>query len=133
MSHETKLVCPINRAVAALADKWKILIILTLQTGTVRFGELLKHLEGIAPKVLTRQLRSLEHDGLVVRTVFAEVPPRVEYALTRSGLSLLPILPSAPILGNGKRRRTLAGNHRPRRTRGSGLAVAVLEGKRVRR
>jgi DNA-binding HxlR family transcriptional regulator len=92
MSHETKLVCPINRAVAALADKWKILIILTLQTGTVRFGELLKHLEGIAPKVLTRQLRSLEHDGLVVRTVFAEVPPRVEYALTRSGLSLLPIL-----------------------------------------
>jgi DNA-binding HxlR family transcriptional regulator len=92
MSVGTKLVCPINRAIAALADKWKILIILTLQTETFRFGELLKHLDGIAPKVLTRQLRSLEKDGIVARTAYAEVPPRVEYALTRSGLSLLPIL-----------------------------------------
>jgi DNA-binding HxlR family transcriptional regulator len=92
MSVETKLTCPINRAVAALADKWKILIILTLQSSTVRFGELLKHLDGIAPKVLARQLRSLEADGLVSRKAYAEVPPRVEYSLTRSGLSLLPIL-----------------------------------------
>jgi DNA-binding HxlR family transcriptional regulator len=92
MSIETRLTCPINRAVAALADKWKILIILTLQGETIRFGELLKHLDGIAPKVLARQLRSLEADGLVVRKAYAEVPPRVEYSLTRSGMSLLPIL-----------------------------------------
>jgi DNA-binding HxlR family transcriptional regulator len=92
VSTDTKLTCPINRAIAALADKWKILLILTLQDRTVRFGELLKALDGIAPKVMARQLRSLEHDGLVHRKAYAEVPPRVEYSLTRSGLSLLPIL-----------------------------------------
>jgi DNA-binding HxlR family transcriptional regulator len=92
MSYETKLSCPINRAVAALADKWKILIIITLQYRTWRFNELLHRLEGIAPKVMVRQLRSLEGDGLVVRTVHAEVPPRVEYALTEAARGLLPIL-----------------------------------------
>ena len=92
MSYETRLSCPVNRAVAALADKWKILIIIVLQSRTWRFGELLRALEGIAPKVMVRQLRSLEADGLVVRTVYAEVPPRVEYALTPAGRSLLPIL-----------------------------------------
>ncbi len=92
MSYETKLSCPINRAVAALADKWKILIIIALQYRTWRFNELLHALEGIAPKVMVRQLRSLEADGLVVRTVHAEIPPRVEYALTEAGRSLVPIL-----------------------------------------
>ena len=92
MSYETKLSCPINRAVAALADKWKILIIIALQYRTWRFNELLHALEGIAPKVMVRQLRSLEGDGLVVRTVHAEVPPRVEYALTEAGRTLVPIL-----------------------------------------
>ncbi len=94
MSYETKLSCPINRAVAALADKWKILIIIALQTRTWRFNELLHALDGIAPKVLVRQLRSLEADGLVVRTVYPEVPPRVEYRLTDAGRTLVPILNS---------------------------------------
>jgi DNA-binding HxlR family transcriptional regulator len=92
MSARTQLACPINRAIAALADKWKILIVLTLQERTVRYGELLKALEGIAPKVMARQLRSLESNGLVARKAFAEVPPRVEYSLTQAGRSLLPIL-----------------------------------------
>jgi len=92
MSTETRLTCPINRAVAALADKWKILLILTLQDRTLRFGELLGSLDGIAPKVMARQLRSLEADGLLRRVAYAEVPPRVEYSLTRSGRTLLPIL-----------------------------------------
>ena len=92
MTLETRLTCPINRAVAALADKWKILLILTLQQRTLRFGELLKALDGIAPKVMARQLRSLERDGIGARRAYAEIPPRVEYKLTRSGLSLLPIL-----------------------------------------
>ena len=92
MSTETRLTCPTNRAIAALADKWKILLILTLQDRTARFGALLSALDGIAPKVLSRQLRSLEADGLVTRTAYAEVPPRVEYSLTRSGRTLLPIL-----------------------------------------
>lgn len=94
MSYETKLSCPINRAVAALADKWKIVIIIVLQHRTWRFNELLHALDGIAPKVLVRQLRSLEADGLVVRTVYAEVPPRVEYRLTEAGRTLVPILNS---------------------------------------
>ncbi len=92
MSADTRLICPINRAVAAIADKWKILIILSLGARTLRFGELLTSLEGIAPKVMSRQLRSLEADGLVVRKAYAEVPPRVEYSLTRPGQTLLPIL-----------------------------------------
>ena len=92
MSYETKLSCPLNRAVAALADKWKILIIIALQYRTWRFNELLRALEGIAPKVMVRQLRSLEADGLIERTVFPEIPPRVEYALTAAGRTLLPIL-----------------------------------------
>jgi DNA-binding HxlR family transcriptional regulator len=92
MSARTQLTCPINKAIAALADKWKILIILTLQERTARYGELLKALDGIAPKVMARQLRSLENDGLVSRKAFAEVPPRVEYSLTHAGRTLLPIL-----------------------------------------
>jgi DNA-binding HxlR family transcriptional regulator len=92
MSIETNLTCPVNRAIAALADKWKILIILTLQERTARYSELLRALDGIAPKVMARQLRSLEKDGLVSRTAYAEVPPRVEYSLTRAGRTLLPIL-----------------------------------------
>ncbi len=92
MSVATNLTCPVNRAVAALADKWKILIILTLQERTARYGELLKALDGIAPKVLARQLRSLEHNGLVHRTAYAQVPPRVDYSLTQAGRTLLPIL-----------------------------------------
>jgi len=91
MSYETKLSCPLNRAIAAIADKWKILIIIALGQRTWRFNELLHALDGIAPKVMVRQLRSLEADKLVVRTVFAEIPPRVEYALTVAGRSLLPI------------------------------------------
>lgn len=92
MSAATQLRCPVNRAVAAIADKWKILLVITLQRRTLRFSELLRELDGIAPKVMSRQLRSLEADGLVTRTAYAEVPPRVEYALTEAGASLVPIL-----------------------------------------
>jgi len=92
VSAVTKLSCPINHAVAAFADKWKILIILSLQDRTIRYGALLKMLDGIAPKVMARQLRSLEKDGIVRRTAYAEVPPRVEYSLTQAGRTLLPIL-----------------------------------------
>jgi DNA-binding HxlR family transcriptional regulator len=92
VTYTTKLTCPIQQTVALIGDKWKILVICTLKGGTKRFGELQRALNGITPKVLTRQLRDLERDGLVSRAVFAEVPPRVEYALTPLGLSLLPVL-----------------------------------------
>jgi len=84
--------CPVETTLSLMGDKWKILIIRDLLTGTKRFGELRKSLDGISQKVLTQNLRTMEENGLVNREVFAEVPPRVEYSLTEIGHSLKPIL-----------------------------------------
>jgi len=92
MTYSTKLACPIQRTMAMIADKWKVIVIAILGDGTKRFRELQRAMEGVTPKVLTRQLRDLEHDGLVNRVAYAEIPPRVEYSLTPLGRSLLPIL-----------------------------------------
>ena len=83
--------CPVETALTLMGDRWKILIVRDLLTGTKRFGELRKSLEGISQKVLTQHLRLMEENGLVHRKVFAEVPPRVEYSLTELGISLKPI------------------------------------------
>ena len=92
MTYGTKLTCPIQQTIALIGDKWKILVLCTLRDGTKRFGELQRSLDGITPKVLTRQLRDLERDGLIARQIFPQVPPRVDYSLTPLGLSLMPIL-----------------------------------------
>lgn len=92
MAYNTRLTCPVQRTVAMIADKYKILVLDQLSDGPKRFAELQRELNGITPKVLTRQVRDLESDGLISRTVFAEVPPRVEYALTDLGNSLRPVL-----------------------------------------
>ena len=85
--------CPIQDAIASIADKWKLLILMELSKSPVlRFKELQRHLGTISQKVLTSALRDLEADGLVSREVFAEVPPRVEYRATAAVHSLLPIL-----------------------------------------
>lgn len=84
--------CPIMAAIAMISDKWKVLIIYRLCDGTMRFNELMRSLQGITQRVLTQQLRELEADGLVSRKVYPEVPPRVEYSLTRVGRTLLPAL-----------------------------------------
>ena len=83
--------CPVETALTLMGDKWKILIVRDLLTGTKRFGELRKSLTGISQKVLTQHLRIMEENGLVHREVYAEVPPRVEYSLTDLGQSLKPI------------------------------------------
>ncbi len=88
-----------------IGDKWKVLIIRDLLTGTKRFGELKKSLNGITQKVLTNNLREMEASGLVNRKVYAEVPPRVEYSLTETGLSLKPILDSMVVWGNSYREK----------------------------
>ena len=75
-----------------ISDKWKVLILRDLLTGTKRFGELKKSVGHVTQKVLTAQLRQMEQSGLVNRKVYAEVPPRVEYTLTELGYSLKPIL-----------------------------------------
>lgn len=88
-----------------IGEKWKVLIIRDLLTGTKRFGELKKSVTGITQKVLTNNLRQMESSGLVKRKVYAEVPPRVEYSLTETGFSLKPILDSMVIWGNEYRKK----------------------------
>lgn len=75
-----------------ISDKWKVLILRDLMPGTKRFGELKKSIGTVTQKVLTAQLRQMEASGLLTRTVYAEVPPRVEYTLTDLGRSLRPVL-----------------------------------------
>lgn len=84
--------CPVETTLTLIGDKWKVLILRDLLQGTKRFGELKKSVGNISQKVLTAQLRAMESSGLLTRTVYAEVPPRVEYALTELGKSLNPIL-----------------------------------------
>lgn len=84
--------CPVETTLMLIGDKWKVLILRDLLTGTKRFGELKKSLGGVSQKVLTAQLRDMEETGLLTRKAYAEVPPRVEYSLTELGRSLAPIL-----------------------------------------
>ena len=84
--------CPVETTLTLIGDKWKVLILRDLLTGTKRFGELKKSLGNVSQKVLTAQLRDMEESGLINREVYAEVPPRVEYSLTVLGESLNPIL-----------------------------------------
>lgn len=86
--------CPVETTLTLIGDKWKVLILRDLLPGTKRFGELKKSIGSVSQKVLTAQLRDMEESGLLTRTVYAEVPPRVEYSLTELGQSLKPILES---------------------------------------
>lgn len=84
--------CPVATTVTLIGSKWKLLIIRNLLERPWRFNELKKDLDGISQKVLTDSLRSMEEDGIITRTVYPEVPPRVEYALSDVGESMRPIL-----------------------------------------
>ena len=91
--------CPVAVTVQLIGNKWKLLIIRNLRARPWRFNELMKNLEGISQKVLTDALRSMEADGIITRTVYAEVPPRVEYALSDLGKTMEPILDSMQAWG----------------------------------
>lgn len=93
--------CPVETTLMLIGDKWKVLILRDLMPGTKRFGELKKSIGGISQKVLTAQLRAMEESGLVIRTAYPEVPPRVEYSLTELGQSLKPVLDSMWDWGEG--------------------------------
>lgn len=84
--------CPVETTLTLIGDKWKVLILRDLIPNKKRFGELKKSVGNVSQKVLTAQLRSMEKSGLITRTVYAEVPPRVEYSLTELGESLRPVL-----------------------------------------
>lgn len=92
--------CPVATTVSLIGSKWKLLILRNLLSRPWRFNELQKNLEGISQKVLTDSLRSLEEDGIITRTVFPEVPPRVEYALSEFGEQMRPILKEMEKFGN---------------------------------
>ena len=91
--------CPVATTVQMIGSKWKLLIMRNLLARPWRFNELKKDLEGISQKVLTDSLRSMESDGIITRTVYPEVPPRVEYALSELGESMRPIMDAMEIWG----------------------------------
>ena len=93
--------CPVATTVQLIGSKWKLLMIRNLLLKPWRFNELQKDLEGISHKVLTDSLRSMESDGIINRTVYPEVPPRVEYSLSHLGESMRPILDAMENWGNG--------------------------------
>ncbi|MFW8668147.1 helix-turn-helix transcriptional regulator [Enterococcus sp. PF-2] len=86
--------CPVATTVDLIGNKWKLLIMRELLTGTKRFNEMHKAISGISQKVLTENLRKMEEDGIIDRKVYAVVPPKVEYSLSELGDSLRPIIDS---------------------------------------
>ena len=92
--------CPVATTVMMIGSKWKLLIMRNLLVRPWRFNELQKNLEGISQKVLTDSLRSMEADGIITRTVYPEVPPRVEYALSPLGKTMRPILDAMQAWGS---------------------------------
>lgn len=101
--------CPVETALMMIGDKWVVLIIRDLLTGTKRFGELQKSLKGVSQKVLTDKLRSMEERGVVNRTVYPEVPPRVEYSLTDFGCTLSPVMDALSDWGTNYKRMVAEG------------------------
>ena len=97
--------CPVATTVQMIGSKWKLLIMRDLMSRPWRFNELKKDLEGISQKVLTDSLRSMEADGIITRTVYPEVPPRVEYALSELGESMRPIIKAMEVWGTEYKNR----------------------------
>lgn len=102
--------CPTEATLAVIGGRWKVPILWHLRHQTRRFGELSRRLPGITQKMLTTQLRELERDGIVLRKVYAEVPPRVEYSLTPLGDSLGPLLDALSSWGESFLRATRTGD-----------------------
>jgi DNA-binding HxlR family transcriptional regulator len=108
--------CPVATTLTLIGNKWEVLILRDLLDGTRRFGELKRSVGDVSQKVLTSKLREMEASGLVTRTVYAEVPPRVEYSLTEEGRSLKPVIDAMYAWGEGykARLRKAAGEKAPR-------------------
>jgi len=97
--------CAVEATLDLIDGKWKGVILFHLQLGTQRFGELRRRMPGITQRMLTKQLRALELDNLVIRKVYAEVPPRVEYTLSEIGESLRPVIDTLRKWGEGHQQR----------------------------
>ncbi len=92
MSALSNSTCPVCRTAEVVCGKWTLLLIRDLADGSSRFCELERSLEGISPRTLSLRLRALEEEGIVERHTYPEVPPRVEYALTKKGEALVPLI-----------------------------------------
>ena len=99
--------CPVATTLAVVGGKWKTVILYHLNEGVHRFAELKRLLPGISQKVLTQQLRELERTGIILRRVYAQVPPKVEYSLTAYGQTLRPVLQALGSWGAEHERRTV--------------------------
>ena len=97
--------CPVATTLQLIGNKWKMLILRNLMSRPWRFNEMLRSIPGISQKVLTENLRALENDAIITRTVFPEVPPRVEYALSDLGESLPPIIKAMEVWGTVYQKR----------------------------
>lgn len=102
--------CPVEVTLTLISNKWKILIMRDLLEGTKRFGELKKSVTNISQKVLTSNLREMEENGLLVRKIYPEVPPRVEYTLTETGHSLSPLIDQMRIWGEAYKEKVENGS-----------------------
>ena len=120
--------CAVEATLDLIDGKWKGVILFHLQAGTQRFGELRRRMPGITQRMLTKQLRALEDDNLVIRKVYAEVPPRVEYTLSEIGESLRPVIDTLEGVGREPPGKAIlcagAGNHHSARSRGVGNGFA---------
>ncbi len=115
--------CPVCRTAEVVCGKWTLLLIKELSEGQSRFCELERALEGISPRTLSLRLRALEEEGIVARSSYPEVPPRVEYSLTEKGLALIPLVESMRAYGS----RWLSGDcPGSERTRAGADADAAL-------
>lgn len=101
--------CPVATTLQLIGNKWKMLILRNLMGRPWRFNEMLRSIPGISQKVLTDNLRALEHDGIITRTVYPEVPPRVEYALSSLGETMRPIIKAMEAWGTEYRQKVREG------------------------
>jgi len=101
MAKENEYSCPVEAAIDIIGGKWKPWIIWCLRDGALRFSELQRELAGVSPKMRTKQLRELEEDGMVSRKIYPEIPPKVEYSLTSSGRTAIPLVEALCEWGSG--------------------------------
>jgi DNA-binding HxlR family transcriptional regulator len=92
--HDTRerIECPVQATARIVSGRWTLLVLRDLATGPCRFGELERSLAGISPRTLSQRLRTLEHEGIIERRQYAEMPPRVDYRLTAKGRALVPLI-----------------------------------------
>lgn len=110
LTKEEMPACPVATTVQLIGSKWKLLIMRNLLERPWRFNELRRDLDGISPKVLTDSLRSMENDGIITRTVYPEVPPRAEYALSELGESMRPVMKAMEQWGMEYKKAKRGGN-----------------------